>query len=878
MGKHNLNLPKTSFGMKPKESKFLATDEMWREQDVYNRSLPEGGPEFVLHDGPPYANGDIHIGHALNKVMKDVILKRKRMQGFNARFIPGWDTHGLPIELKATEGVDKNDPEAMEAACQNYARKWVGVQRNSFRDLGIHADWDNPYLTIDEDYKLEQLRVFREMFNNGMLYRGSKAVYWSPSSETALAEAEVEHKEVTVKSVYVRLRVEGCDRGRPLYLVVWTTTPWTLPANRAVAFGKDVSYRIYNMSDGNAYVVAENLFDNFLEDTGLTLESDMPMENTFFNGMYYMHPFLTETCPVVSGFHVTDSMGTGLVHIAPGHGQDDFLIGQEHGLEPVCILDERGHYNDKAGVYVGDFYMKANKKVLADLEDIMAVGTFTHEYPHDWRTKKPIVFRVTSQWFVKVNGELEEKAKNAVHGVDFYPEYGKAKMLSMLDDRPDWCISRQRFWGVPIPVFYYDGEPLVNNRILGRLMYSFERDGVSSWRTLDPADVLYDLVDDLSLVTKETDIMDVWFDSGVSHRAVNKPEADLYLEGSDQYRGWFQTSLLTAMAAGDPTPYKAVVTHGFVLDAKGRKMSKSLGNVIAPSDVVKRYNKDVLRLWTVSVDYQSDVRISNEILDQVNEDYRRLRNSFRFLLGNLYDFNPATDMVTLDQLHEVDRYMLHELEELKTHFDQCYDEYDFFNAHRYLMQFTREKLSAFYFDITKDRLYVERPDSLARRSIQTVFWHYLNTLVRMLAPVASYLAEEVWSAMGNDDSVFFAGWFKNRPGHEHGVLNDKWDAVLHLREQVNKKLEEARAEGLIKKSVEAKVSVVYGLGQSPIPYNNGLLEEAFIVSEVDHFETNSHGSEATVVVERHSGEKCEKCWKYSETVLEGLCPRCQTTV
>lgn len=882
MGKHKLNLPNTNFGMKPGPYQFDETDKMWKDNDVYYASLPRDGKPFVLHDGPPYANGDIHIGHALNKIMKDSILKRKRMQGFAAQFIPGWDTHGLPIELKATEGVDKEDVGAMTHACQTYAWKWVNVQRSSFRDLGIHADWDNPYITMDEDYKLQQLNVFNDMYEEGFVYRGSKAVYWSPSSETALAEAEVEHKEVTVKSVYVRLKVTETDRPRPFYLVVWTTTPWTLPANRAVAFGAEVEYRIYTMSDGSDYLVAANLFDNFQTDTGLELVSSIPVNNDLFEYLKYTQPYTNEECPVVLGFHVTDSMGTGLVHIAPGHGQDDFIIGQEHGLEPVCILDERGHYNEHAGVYVGDFYMKANKKVLAELEDIMAVGKFTHEYPHDWRTKKPVVFRVTSQWFVRVQGQLEEGAVAATNDVVFHPANGKDKMLSMLKDRPDWCISRQRFWGVPIPVFYKDGEPLYNREIYERLSSVFAEEGTSAWRLNSPRYLLGDLSDkyDADSLEKETDIMDVWFDSGASHRAVGKPEADLYLEGSDQYRGWFQTSLLTAVAAGDPAPYKEVVTHGFVLDGKGRKMSKSLGNVVSPFDVINKYNKDVLRIWTVSVDSKTDVRISDEILKQSNEDYRRLRNSFKFLLGNLDDFNPETDMVPLDQLHEVDRHMLAMLEDEKHEYNVWTDQYNFYMAHRRLMEFVRTDLSAFYFDITKDRLYVEKPDSLARRSVQTVFYHYINTLVRMLAPVTSYLSEEVWAAMGNEDSVFLAGWYEMVPEHTMTVEeSSKWNAIFRLRERVNKELEVARQDGLIKKSVEAKVSLAYCFGKSPFPYNNALLEEVLIVSEVDHFEVSGgDATEPIVAIKKHPGEKCDKCWKYSEIVSEGLCQRCQTTV
>jgi len=889
--KHKLNLPKTDFGMRPSDQSFSDTEELWGEQEVYDLSLNKDGESFILHDGPPYANGNIHIGHALNKVLKDAILKRKRMQGYNAPFVPGWDTHGLPIELKASEEATDSSGSSVRAACRKYARKWVDEQERQFQSLGIHADWDHRYETLDEEYKREQLRVFNEMFRNGYVYRGKRPVYWSPSSETALAEAELEYKDVTAKAVYVELETTARVK-----LVIWTTTPWTLPANRAVAYGKDVPYVLLTLDDGRSYVLARALYTEFVDK--LEIDSYRTKPFTDFEGLEYYHPFSNELCPVVVGHHVTDSMGTGLVHIAPGHGEDDYWIGQEHGLGSDCILDERGHYNDLAGVYAGDFYMKADKRVRASLNAVLYEEDFTHSYPHDWRTKKPIVFRVTNQWFVKVEDTLEVMALASLKEVEFYPPHGRDKMIGMILGRPDWCISRQRAWGVPIPVFYHDGQPLYNQRIFARLLEVFEEYGTEVWFTWSPRELLgerlslgleYDLrgnplVDSLK---KETDIMDVWFDSGVSHRAVGKSNADLYLEGHDQYRGWFQTSLLTAVASDSELPYKAVVTHGFVVDGKGRKMSKSLGNVVSPDDVVSRYNKDVLRLWTVSVDYKTDVRISDEILNQVNENYRRLRNTFRFFLGNLSDFNFETDSVALEDMHEVDRYMLHELEELKVRFNQAYDEYDFYGAYRDLMDFIRQKLSAFYLDITKDRLYVERSDSVARRSVQTVFCYYLQDMVRMIAPVCSYLSEEVWAEMDTfgsmflGDSVFQAGWAEAEDTHLDAALVPRWNAIFEMREVVNKEVEKARANGVLNKSLEADVTLYLPVNDPPCEIEKAVyskhvdLTEAFIVSGINVWGGASH--EFSVKVGRHQGEKCDKCWRYSD-LSDGTCKRCLSTL
>ena len=921
-----LNLPKTSFQMKAnlpnKEPKFI---KMWQEQEIYFKGIDKDKPSFILHDGPPYANGEIHIGHALNKILKDIILKYKRLRGYNAPYIPGWDTHGLPIELKVTEKLGSKakemTPAEIRELCAEYAKKWVGIQREGFVRLGVLGDWENPYLTLKPEYEAKQLEVFGELYENGYIFKGLKPIYWSPVTETALAEAEIEYKNVSSPSIYVKMKanqdlLDRIGMTEETWVVIWTTTPWTLPANVAISLNPDFEYGVYKTEKGNLILgkdLAEQAFSAMeIENYELIKEFvGRDIERTT-----YQHPFLDRTGLVILGTHVTADAGTGCVHTAPGHGQDDYVVGTRYGLPVISPINHKGVLTEDAGQFAGLFYAKANKEICAYLEetgDLLKLKMIEHSYPHDWRSKTPVIFRATEQWFVNVEGsDIRERALKALDDVTFIPAWGRNRIGSMLETRPDWCISRQRVWGVPIPVFYNvaTGKEIFNRDILNRIIEIVKKEGTIAWVKYSAEELIgEELLEKYNLkdveLRKETNIMDVWFDSGVSHRAVletrgdllHRP-ADLYLEGSDQHRGWFQTSLLTSIGSTHDAPFKNILTHGFVNDGEGKKMSKSVGNTVVPADVIKVYGADILRLWCASVDYREDVKISDNILKQMAEAYRRVRNTARYILGNSNDFNPNTDRVPYEQLMEIDKWALHKLEVLKRKVTENYDKYEFYNLFQDIHYFAGVDMSAFYLDIIKDRLYTEGTNSIERRSAQTVMTEILVTLTKMIAPILSFTAEEIWETLPevlkDKESVLLTDWYKENDEYLNPEIENKWVEIIKVRREANKSLEKARQgkDRIIGNSLDAKVMLhsTDAETQKFLVENREKLELALIVSEVEIVknidETFTKGEEATdlyIKVLHAEGEKCERCWKYSKELGKDpehptLCPRCASVL
>lgn len=921
-----LNLPKTSFQMKAnlpnKEPKFI---KMWQEQEIYFKGIDKDKPSFILHDGPPYANGEIHIGHALNKILKDIILKYKRLRGYNAPYIPGWDTHGLPIELKVTEKLGSKakemSPAEIRELCAEYAKKWVGIQREGFVRLGVLGDWENPYLTLKPEYEAKQLEVFGELYENGYIFKGLKPIYWSPVTETALAEAEIEYKNVSSPSIYVKMKanqdlLDKIGMTEETWVVIWTTTPWTLPANVAISLNPDFEYGVYRTEKGNLILgkdLAEQAFSAMeIENYELIKEFvGRDIERTT-----YQHPFLDRTGLVILGTHVTADAGTGCVHTAPGHGQDDYVVGTRYGLPVISPINHKGVLTEDAGQFAGLFYAKANKEICAYLEgtgDLLKLKMIEHSYPHDWRSKTPVIFRATEQWFVNVEGsDIRERALKALDDVTFIPAWGRNRIGSMLETRPDWCISRQRVWGVPIPVFYNvaTGKEIFNRDILNRIIEIVKKEGTIAWVKYSAEELIgEELLEKYNLkgveLRKETNIMDVWFDSGVSHRAVletrgdllHRP-ADLYLEGSDQHRGWFQTSLLTSIGSTHDAPFKNILTHGFVNDGEGKKMSKSVGNTVVPADVIKVYGADILRLWCASVDYREDVKISDNILKQMAEAYRRVRNTARYILGNSNDFNPNTDRVPYEQLMEIDKWALHKLEVLKRKVTENYDKYEFYNLFQDIHYFAGVDMSAFYLDIIKDRLYTEGTNSIERRSAQTVMTEILVTLTKMIAPILSFTAEEIWETLPevlkDRESVLLTDWYKENDEYLNPEIENKWIEIIKVRKEANKSLEKARQgkDRIIGNSLDAKVMLhsTDAEIQKFLVENREKLELTLIVSEVEIVEnideTFTKGEEATdlyIKVLHAEGEKCERCWKYSKEIGKDpehptLCPRCASVL
>ena len=900
--KDTLLMPKTKFPMRGnlpnKEPEFL---KRWEEMDLYRKVLEKnaGKPSYVLHDGPPYANGNIHIGHALNKILKDFIVKYKNMNGFVSNYVPGWDTHGLPIEqVLVNNGVDRKSMPATKFRnkCKDYALKQVDKQRADFKKLGVIGDWENPYLTLDPKFEAEQIRVFGKMVDKGYIYKGLKPIYWSPSSESALAEAEIEYRDHTSPSIYVGFELVSEDGvvEKGTKFVIWTTTPWTLPANLGIAVHPDFEYQEVKVN-GENYLLAKERVNFLAEQFGWeNFELGKTVLGKELEYLLCQHPFLDRTSTVILADYVTLDSGTGLVHTAPGHGVDDFIVGQgKYKLGVLSPVDNQGNLTEEAGQFAGQFVFDANKNIIAHLAETGALlkqENITHSYPHDWRSKKPIIFRSTPQWFCSIDA-FRSELLDAVDRTKFYSEWGKPRLYNMIRDRGDWVISRQRVWGVPIPVFYAEnGEAILDNTLIEHVAKIFEEEGSNVWFYKDAKELLPEGYTHPGSpngeFTKEMDIMDVWFDSGTSHQGccalrddLTYP-ADLYLEGSDQYRGWFNSSLITSVAISGEAPYKELVSAGFVMDGNGNKMSKSLGNVISPNDVGKQLGAEIIRLWSASVDYTQDVRISNDILKQVSETYRKIRNTFRFLLGNLFNgsFDNRTDLLSYDELEELDKYMVLKFEKVVAKVLDYYENYQFNSITTELINFFNVELSSFYLDYGKDILYIEAEKSHKRLSMLTVLYTVLSKSVRLLAPILSFTAEEVYDNMPYEDaeSVHLTD-FPAKNLIDDAALEAKWDKLLEVRDDVNKALEESRNEKVIGKSLEAAVEI-YSNDSEVVELLNSVdnLHQLFIVSSVEVKENDGVAYDlATVKVTKAEGHRCERCWNIVEEVNEeGLCPRC----
>ncbi|WP_163101429.1 isoleucine--tRNA ligase [Peribacillus alkalitolerans] len=913
--KDTLLMPKTEFPMRgnlPKREPEM--QEQWETMNIYQKvqEHTKGKPMFVLHDGPPYANGDIHMGHALNKILKDFIVRFKSMSGFNAPYVPGWDTHGLPIETALTKNKKVNRKEMSVAEfrklCEEYAYEQINNQRGQFKRLGVRGDWENPYITLKPEYEAQQIKVFGEMAKKGYIYKGLKPVYWSPSSESALAEAEIEYHDKRSASIYVGFEVTNgngvLEEGTQI--VIWTTTPWTIPANLGIALHPDLEYVVVEAND-KKYLVANELLEAVKKAVGWEEANVLKsVQGSDLERVVAKHPLYDRESLVVLGDHVTTEAGTGCVHTAPGHGEDDFIVGQKYDLGVLCPVDEKGYMTNEAPGFEGQFYDEANKPITEKLKEadaLLALSFITHSYPHDWRTKKPTIFRATAQWFASIKDFRVDLLK-AVEETKWVPAWGETRLFNMVRDRGDWCISRQRAWGVPIPVFFAEnGDPIINDETIDHVSNLFREHGSNVWFEREAKDLLPEGFthpgSPNGKFTKETDIMDVWFDSGSSHQSVLEERedlqrpADLYLEGSDQYRGWFNSSLSTAVAVTGKAPYKGVLSHGFVLDGEGRKMSKSLGNVVVPEKVMNQLGADILRLWVASVDYQSDVRVSDAILKQVAEVYRKIRNTFRFLLGTLDGFNPEVDRVEYNSLREVDQFMLVKLNKLIKNVKNGYENYEFASIYHQINNFCTLDLSAFYLDYAKDILYCEAPNSPERRAIQTVLFDTLLSLTKLVSPILSHTADEVWAFVPNvkEESVQLTEMptYTELPNAE--VLENKWNAFMKLRDDVLKALEEARNQKVIGKSLNAKVTLyLKDSSKELLASIHESLEQLFIVSAVEVAGTMEEAPEsalklenAAIVVSKADGEICERCWNVSTEVGNDqnhptLCPRCATVV
>ena len=911
-----LNLPQTDFPMRgnlpQKEPELLA---MWQEMDIY-RLVGEknaGRPKFILHDGPPYANGDIHLGHSLNKILKDIVVKHRSMAGLDAPYIPGWDTHGLPIEQKAIKDLGINRHQVSKTdfrnKCREYALKYVDIQRGQFKRLGVRGDWDRPYITLDPAYEAVQIGCFGEMAKKGYIYKGLKPVYWCPECETALAEAEIEYADHRSASIYVKFPVKD---GRGLLpegsaLVIWTTTPWTIPANVAVCLNPDFTYVLAETA-GEKLLLAKELLPSFLQavgrdERGYTVIGEFKGHELEF--VTCRHPLFERDSLVILGGHVTLEAGTGCVHTAPGHGADDFNAGKKYDMPVLSPIDDKGRFTAEAGVFAGLDTKAGNKAVINALREagvLLHSSHIEHQYPHCWRCHEPILFRATEQWFASIDG-FRQKALQGIDEVRWIPAWGRERIYNMIHDRGDWCISRQRTWGVPIPVFYCRdcGEIIINDRTISHLQELFRKHGSNVWfgddlESLVPPGLKCPKCSSVSF-RKETDIMDVWFDSGSSSFAVLESRegqswpADLYLEGSDQHRGWFNSSLCISVANRGVPPYRQVLTHGFLVDEQGRKMSKSLGNILDPLKIVQEMGADVLRLWVASTDYRSDLAASPAIMKQVSEAYRKIRNTARYFLGNIFDFDPAKDAVPAAQMPELDRWAMHKLNRLAERVLKAYDDYEFHVLYHAIHNFCVVDMSNFYLDVAKDVLYVEAPDNPRRRSVQTALYRIADVLTRLLAPVLSFTAEEIYRHLPKAADALASVQLLDLPKVDEACLDDaleaKWQKILQARETVSKELETARQNKLIGHSLDAAVTLFASGELRPLLQSvEAELSKIFIVSQAALMPAGAarpqeaRGTEELgVVVAPAAGAKCERCWIYSESVGQDarhgqLCARC----
>lgn len=926
--KDTLNLPQTTLAMRANATvRELEIQKFWNENDIYNKIINnrDKANKFILHDGPPYLSSEkIHVGTALNKILKDILLKYKAQAGYYTPYVPGYDGHGLPIENAVVKNIKGGrnalTPYELRQKCREFAHKNLKGQESEFKRLGVLGDWDNPYLTINPEFEAEQVRVFGDMYKKGYVEKGLKPVYWCASCETALAEAEVEYADHTSTSIYVRFKfdeesqnkinnlIEG-TKGKDIYAVIWTTTPWTIPSNMAISMHPRFEYTFFEYN-GDVYVAAQELLGSFLKDVeweesdikvlGSCKGQDLELLNT-------KHPLVDRKSPIILGEHVTLDAGTGSVHTAPGHGLEDYEVGCKYGIEVFSPLDSKGVWTEavKDKDLEGVPYYKGNSIVIEKLQKcgaLLAQQDINHSYPHCWRCKNPVIYRATPQWFVKVD-KFREQTLEAIKGVKWIPSSGEARISNMVAGRTDWCISRQRAWGVPIPVFYCEdcGEVIVTDETIENVAKIFEKESSDAWVKYSAEELLPQGFRcpkcGKTHFKKENDIMDVWFDSGITWRAVvNKRSEELgttpvemYLEGSDQHRGWFQSSLLTSIATQGIAPYKSVLTHGFVFGEDGRKMSKSLGNYIRPDEIIKTYGADILRLWAASVDYRNDTKIGNNIIKQLAEIFKKTRNTSRFLVGNLFDFDPKNDYVKYEDLKAIDKFALHKLNHLIESVTEAFDNYEFYKYFQQLQNFAAVDLSSFYLDIVKDRLYTAGKKSLSRRACQTVLYEILQTLVRMLVPVMPHQAEDIWMSVPDCqkdglESILLSSWPKAQPEWNNVKLEEDFTKILKAREVVTRAIEPLRAEKQVGSSLEVAVYVkadddtVLKANEEEL-CNIFITSQAYVCSEKPENELNEYTEEGyTVWVTKAEGEKCERCWKYRKLNSDGICSECEEAI
>ncbi len=912
--KNTLNLPQTTLEMRANAAvKEVETQKFWEENKIYEKSIAQRDKanKFILHDGPPYLSSDkIHIGTALNKILKDILIKYKSQSGFYAPYVPGYDAHGLPIENAVVKnikgGKDALTPLELRQKCREFAAQNLKGQEANFKRLGVLGNWENPYLTINPAFEAEQVRVFGEMFEKGYIEKGLKPVYWCASCETALAEAEVEYQDHTSTSIYVRFKFDeedalkisslaGISPQKEIFAVIWTTTPWTIPSNMAICLNARLDY-ILIKKDNSIYLIGQDLLSQFLNGVGWEENQievlGKPMKGQELELFKTTHPLYERKSPIILGDHVTTEAGTGCVHTAPGHGLEDWEVGIKYGIDVFSPINEKGLWTSQVPELEGVPYYKGNKMVIEMLEEkqaLLSQNDITHSYPHCWRCKNPVIYRATPQWFVKVN-KFKEKALEEIKKVKWIPASGEQRISNMVDGRSDWCISRQRAWGVPIPVFYCEdcGEIIVTKETISNVARIFEKESSDAWVKYEAKELLPEGFVcpkcGKTHFTKETDIMDVWFDSGITWRAVvekrneelGSTPVEMYLEGSDQHRGWFQSSLLTSVATQGIAPYKSVLTHGFVMDGEGRKMSKSLGNTVAPQEVIKVYGTDVLRLWAASVDYRNDSKIGDTIIKQLVEIFKKTRNTARFLLGNIYDFDPSVDLVPYEELNNLDKFALHKLNTLVKTVTEAFDAYEFYKYFQQLQNFAAVDLSSFYLDIVKDRLYTQGKKSKSRRACQTVLYTILQTLVRLLVPVMPHQAEDIWrntpecQRLGLE-SILLSDWPKYDEKLNNEKLEEDFSKILKLRELVTKAIEPLRADKKVGSSLEVAVYVNTKdeTDKKVLTENESELANIFITSQAsltDKAPQNTlnilEEEGYAIYVTSAEGEKCERCWKY----------------
>jgi isoleucyl-tRNA synthetase len=910
-----INLPKTDFSMKAelvkKEREIL---KFWEENKIYQKLQEKNkkSEKFILHDGPPYPNGDVHLGTAFNKFLKDVIVKYKSLKGFYSPFVPGWDCHGMPIEHIIIENLEKNenvDKIEIRRRCREYALKYVNIQKEQFRRLGVFGDWENPYLTLSPIYESKIIETFGKLVEDEYIFKALRPIYWCYHCQTALAEAEIEYSQQKSPSIYVKFRVLDDLKisNLPVYILIWTTTPWTLPANVAIALNPDFEYQAVEL-ENEVLILAKNLISPLLEKLNIkNFKVLKNFEGKELEGTICKHPFIEREVKLILADYVSEETGTGCVHIAPGHGQEDYLSGLEYKLPVISPVDNLGNFTKEVEEFAGINVFSANPLIIKKLKEknmLLFSEEILHSYPNCWRCNNPLIFRATEQWFFNMDkNNLREKVLNLIKKVKWVPEWGEAKFSHLIKNRPDWCISRQRNWGVPIPAFYCEncGEILLDLKIIEMIKKRVEKEGVDFWFREEPNEILKEEIKCKKCgnykFKKETDILDVWFESGVSFAGVLKTReelsfpADIYLEATDQHRGWFQSSIWPSVATESIPPYKIVITHGLIQDEEGKKMSKSKGNVINPNEIIEKYGADILRLWFSSVDYTSDVRLSEKMLDPVIDAYRKIRNTCRFLLGNLFDFEKEKDLIEYGKLLEIDKWALLKLHNLIKKVTEAYENFEFFTVFHSIYNFCVKEMSSFYLDILKDRLYTFAPKSLERRSAQTVLYQIVLNLSKLLAPILSFTAEEIWQHIKGKNSI--SVYLSEFPSVEEKYLNEelenRYEKILEIRDEVNKALEIIRNRKLIGQSLEAEIEIYSDEENKEFlqSFTKEELKAIFIVSDVEIKSlpspegvfTSEKIKDLNILVKKASGKKCKRCWNYSITVGENkeyidICERC----